>query len=303
MQGRPRLQVVREFDPWRGPLCTCPPKYSLQPYTRCSHLCLYCYATAYLGRGPSVPKQNLLQRLRRDLRYLDLRKPINLSTSSDPYPPEEREYQLTRRVLELLVRAGARILITTKSDLVLRDLDLLRSSRVAVMITITTLDENLAKYLEPGVPRPSERLRAVEVLSGEGIPVGVRVDPIIPHLNDDESQLRELVREVVSAGAKHIVTSTYKARPDSLHRLSTTFPDLAEKWRYLYRCEGEYHHGYWYLRSGLRRRLLRPIIEEARRLGVTYATCREGFPDYTSAPTCDGTHLIPQHGIESSPLR
>lgn len=290
-------RVIRPFDPWRSDLCTCPPKYTLNPYTGCSHMCLYCYATAYIGRRPSAPKRDLISSVRKDLRHIDRTRPINMSTSSDPYPPEEQELKLTREVLKILVAHGCRILITTKSNIVTRDIDILMRGNVAVMITITTLDDNLAKIIEPNAPSPSQRIEAVQKLASEGIPVGVRIDPVIPYVNDDERMLRQLVNEVVNAGARHIVTSSYKARPDNFRRLITAFPELENKLRKIYYEEGELVHGYRYLRPDLRKNLLRPVVDEAKRLGVTYATCREGLPEFRNAPSCDGSHLIPSRVI------
>jgi len=289
--------LLRPFDPWRGRLCTCPPKLSLNPYTRCSHGCLYCYATAYVGRGASVPKKNLLKRLEREAHRLDRRLPVELSTSSDPYPPEEEQLQLTRRAVRLLLEHGFKLLILSKSDLVLRDLDLIRSQPVSVSITVTTLDPSLAGLIEPRAPPPQRRLECLSRLSRAGVPVSARVDPVIPGLNDDPDGLRELVAALGEAGVKHVVTATYKARPDSLARLAEAFPDLAGRWRALYVGEGVWVDGYWYMDSRVRRRLLRPVVEEAARRGLSYATCREGLtadPRFFSAPTCDGTHLIPK---------
>jgi len=289
------LRVIRVFDPWKSPLCTCPPKYSLQPYTRCSHQCLYCYATSYIGRGRSTPKKNLLRNLLHDLKYIDKKYHINLSTSSDPYPPEELEYKLTREVLRMLINAGCRVLITTKSSLVTRDLEVIARGRVAVMITVTTLDSNLARVLEPGAPSPGERLHAIEELAKRGIPVGVRIDPIIPYLNDEPDELRELVKTVIDLGARHVVTSTYKAKPDNLARMCQAYPDLAQRWKRLYVEGGSWIHGYWYLSPELRKKLLKPVVEVASARGITYAVCREGLTSetYFKAPTCDGSHLIP----------
>ena len=290
----PRLRVLREFDPWRSRLCTCPPKYSLHPYTGCSHLCLYCYATSYLGRKSSTPKRDFLRRLALDLKRANKNLPVAMSTSSDPYPPEEAELRLARKTLELLLREGYRVLIVTKSDLVTRDFDLMRGKPVSVSITITTLDRKLAKLLEPHAPPPSARLSALHKLARAGIPVSARVDPVIPLLNDDPEELRELVAKIAEAGASHVVTSAYKAKPDNLARLCLAFPDCAAKLRELYYTRGERVGRYRYLRRDLRITLLRPVVEEARRLGLTYATCREGLlsREFFSAPTCDGTHLL-----------
>lgn len=294
-----RLNLIRDFDPWRNPLCTCPRKYVVHPYTGCSHLCLYCYATSYIGRRPSAPKDDFINRLRSEAHRTSLYdKVVELSTSSDPYPPIERELQLTRKALEVLAAYGPRILITTKSNIVPRDADILLRSKSAVMFTITTLDAELARTLEPGAPPPSERLRAMRELSSRGIPVGVRIDPVIPLITDDEAGLVELVGAAAEAGALHITTSAYKAKPDSLKRLSDSFPELSSRLRDLYYGTGNKLYGYFYLPRQLRALKLGPIIKEAIRLGLTVATCREGLgPDFMRAPSCDGSHLTIIRGM------
>ncbi len=294
------LYVIRPFDPWKSPLCTCPPKYTLNPYTGCTHMCIYCYASSYIGRKPSTPKRDLVNRVQRDLdRILRRQKDplINMSTSSDPYPPEERQLKLTRKLLEVFSRYSIRLLITTKSSLVTRDIELLRRIRTAVAITITTLDSNLARKLEPNAPSPNDRLRAIELLAREGIPVAVRVDPVIPYINDDPVELRELIRDIVSAGAKHVVTSTFKAKPDSFKRLIQVFPELESKLRRLYYDEGVFLHGYKYLRADLRKSMLRRVVELCKEFNITYAVCREGLPELRNAPSCDGSHLIPSRAL------
>lgn len=290
-----RGHIISIFDPWRSNLCTCPFKYSLQPYTGCSHQCLYCYATSYIRVRKSIPKRNLINRLLLDLERTNPQVPISMSNSSDPYPPEEKNYNLTRRVLEVLVPKGYRVLIVTKSDLVVRDIDLLSKGNVAVTITITTLDRNLAYRLEPGAPTPRDRVKAIERLIEGGVPVGVRVDPIIPYLNDDVKDVRELIDVLASIGVRFIVTSTYKARPDNLKRMMEGFPEISDKLKRLYRVEGTWTHGYWYLSLEKRKRLLKPVIEEAKRHGMEYAVCREGLTgrEWFTAKSCDGTHLIP----------
>jgi len=289
------LSVLKPFDPWRSKLCTCPPKYTINPYTGCSHRCLYCYATAYIKQRKSKPKENIASRLLNDLRKFDPRYPIDMSLSSDPYPPEEEKYRVTRKILKILLPMGVKVQITTKSDLYLLDLDLISRYNVAVSITITTLDDSLARRLEPFAPSPSKRLKALEKLPELGVPFSVRIDPVIPYLNDDPETLRGLVREVVSIGAQHVVTSTYKARPDNFLRMIKEFPELEVRWRKLYYPRGRIKFGYAYLPIELRKKLLLPVTDEARKLGVTYATCREGLltKEFFNTITCDGTHLIP----------
>ncbi len=249
---------------------------------------MYCYATSYIRFKGCKPKERFLRNLARDLAKAEVRV-VNMSTSSDPYPPMEAELKLTRQALILLAEHGFPVLITTKSSLVARDKDVLSRMKAAVSITITTLDETLARRIEPGAPPPRDRLRAVEELSKSGVPVAVRVDPVIPFLNDDPRELEELVEAAASVGAVHVTTSTYKARPDNLYRMCREFPELADKWRSLYSTKP--FHGYRYLPADLRRKLLEPVRRAAERLGLTYATCREGEAGFRNAPSCDGSHL------------
>ncbi|MET1160677.1 MAG: spore photoproduct lyase family protein [Thermoprotei archaeon] len=296
-----RTSVVKPFDPWKSSLCTCRPKYSLHPYTGCSHFCLYCYATAYIGRKPSMPKQRFLDRLKRDLKFINKELFIEMSSSSDPYPPIESWMGLTRKTLEILSSEKYRVIIVTKSDIIVRDADLLLKTPSVVMITITTLDEDLAKKLEPGAPPPWKRLNAIEKLSEYGIPVGIRIDPVIPGLNDDPNSISEIIREASLRGAKHVVTSTYKARPDNLKRMISAFPDKADYWRKLYLELGEKIHGYYYLPRQLRIKILKPVIDAALRYGLTASVCREGLGlEFMRAPSCDGQHMIKYHPLYSS---
>ncbi len=289
------MDVLRPFDPWKSPLCTCPPKYSLHPYTGCTHYCLYCYATSYVGRKPSKPKKDFLRRLRRDLTKADPSIPVDMSTSSDPYPPEEMVLGLTRASLEVLRSRGFRVLLTTKGVGFVRDQGLFDG----LMITITTLDGQLASKLEPFAPSPSSRLDA---LSSVEVRRGARVDPIIPGLTDDPRDLKELLREIRDSGAEHVVFSTYKAKPDNFRRMTLSFPDLAEVWRRLYYSEGMRVGGYRYMPTPRRYRLLKLVVEEALKLGMTASVCREGFKDLLRAPSCDGTHLLPQRSRHLSDI-
>ncbi|MCE4615343.1 MAG: radical SAM protein [Desulfurococcales archaeon] len=288
-------ELIRLFDPWSNPLCTCPRKYTLNPYTGCSFFCVYCYATAYVGRKPSTPKKNYFHRLLKDLRKIDPELPINMSTSSDPYPPIEKNLMITRRTLQLLIKKGLRVLITTKGTLYTRDVDIMKMGVTAITPTITTLDDSVSSKLEPRAPSPKERIKALERISDTGIPAGVRIDPILPYINDDPQDIEELVAILSQIdNVDFIVTSTYKAKPDNLKRVISAFPELAEKYRQLYLKEGIRVRGYWYLKKKLRLKLLKPIFIYARKYGLRYAHCREGLQgkEYFNSPSCDGTHLL-----------
>ncbi len=289
------MSVITLFDPWRDPLCTCPPKYTLSPYISCGHACVYCYITSYI-RGGFNPraKHKFISRLLRDLRKIDPTLPISMANSSDPYTPPESSLCLTRKALSILIPKGCKIQILTKSTLVLRDIDLIKKGNVVVSITITTLNERKAKRIETKAPSPQERLKVVNILSREGIPCIVRVDPLLPGVNCDEGELKELIKAIADAGAKHIVASTYKARPDSLKRIINIFPELRDLYIEKYREKGERRKRFvWYLDRKEREEMLKMVRELVLESGLTFGVCREGMPYLNTAPTCDGTHLIP----------
>ncbi len=284
------LKVIREFDPWGSKLCTCPHKFTLNPYTGCSHHCLYCYARSYIpGFDRPRPKKDLLRRVRHDAAILPRGSLISIAESSDPYTPPERVLGLTREVLKILIGAGHRVLVVTKSDLVTRDADILKGG-AAVAITITTLDDEVSAKIEPGAPPPSKRIRAVEELSRRGVPVSVRIDPIIPYINDDPTMLGRLVKEVADAGALQVITSTYKARWDSLARFRRAVPEVGEALTGLYRGLGERVGGYLYLPRKVRIRMLMPVWRAAIKHGLAFSTCREGMSVLnTPGVYCDGS--------------
>jgi len=283
--------VIRPFDPWRGKLCTCPEKLSFDPYTGCEHGCIYCYASSYIRDFYRCrPKKDLLKKLKADLKKLPRNALISMSNSSDPYPPMEKELKLTRRCLEEFLRHRVRLLVITKGIQVRRDIDLLKQLGAAVMMTITTLDEEIAEKLEPKAPPPSKRLDTLSALSEEGVPVGVRVDPIIPLIND--GSLEHLLREARDAGALHIVSSTFKPRYDSWRRLERVFPEESSKLEKLYFEQGEVIGRSFYLPKPIRFRLMKRVADLCKKLGLSFALCREGFPELHTAKTCDGSHLI-----------
>lgn len=276
--------VLTEFDPWNSSRCTCPPKYSFCPYTGCPHGCLYCYITTYIPRPFEVrAKQNVLQRLARDLRKADLHHHyISMANSSDPYPPMEQEQRLTRGCLELFRERHVPVLVVTKSHLVARDATLLVDMRASVSLTITTLRRDVAARIEPQAPLPALRLQALRILAEAGVPCSVRLDPVIPGATDDE------INDIVAAIApycQHVVSSTVKPRSDGLRRLRHALPDVMDRLRFIRRGNT------YYVPLQERRRLMRRVGRACREHGLSFATCREGF--VMDAPTCDGSHLIP----------
>lgn len=275
--------VVRPFDPWKSSLCTCPPKYSFNPYTGCAHNCLYCYATYIPHFHQLRLKKDVQKRLENDLRKLPEKQLISMSNSSDPYPPTERERRITRGCLKLMKEYDVRLLIVTKSDIVPRDMDILSEMRCAVSITVTSTGKN---PLEPHAPPPESRINALKELHDAGIPVILRVDPIIPLLTEDE------VLEVVEQCdfVDHVVTSTLKLRGDSFKKVINAYPQFEREYRKLYFEKGEKIHSSWYLPSERRKDMLEKVVHKCEELGISCAFCREGFE--SDAGSCDGSHLI-----------
>ena len=284
------MPLISRFDPWRSGLCTCPPKLTFNPYTGCDHQCVYCYASSYIPSFSDCrPKKDLLAALKREAAKLN-GETVSVANSSDPYPCAEASTGLTRRCLEILAESNCKIQIITKSNIVVRDDDLLSKIPSTVAFTVTTDDDDVAKLIEPYAPLPSQRLRAAQDLIKKGIPVSVRIDPIIPLVND---QPQKLIADLASIGVKHLTCSTYKAKPDNWMRLVQAMPKVAEKLKPLYFQQGEKIGGNTLLPKELRFRLLKSICDLAVANNMKFGVCREGLAELNTAP-CDGSWLMPK---------
>jgi DNA repair photolyase len=188
---------------------------SINPYRGCEHGCVYCYARpthAYLGLSPGldfesrlVAKVNAAEALERELRRPGYRPGlVMLGANTDAYQPIERRHRITRRVLEVLAACDHPVAITTKSALILRDLDLLSAMAerrlASVAVSVTTLDGGLARRMEPRASSPRRRLDAVRSLAAAGVPVSVLAAPMIPFVNDHE--LERIMAAGAAAGAR-----------------------------------------------------------------------------------------------------
>jgi DNA repair photolyase len=189
---------------------------SINPYRGCEHGCVYCFARpthAYLGLSPGLDfesklfmKPNAPELLERELSAPDYSpKTIAIGTNTDPYQPIERRYQIMRRILEVLDRAGHPVGIVTKSALVLRDLDILtrmaKRDLVKVAMSVTTLDPKLARVMEPRASTPPRRLEALRELVKAGVPTSALVAPVIPAINDAE--IERILEALAEAGVRH----------------------------------------------------------------------------------------------------
>jgi DNA repair photolyase len=280
--------LISKFDPWRSSLCTCPSKFTFNPYTGCDHGCLYCYASTYIPHFTTCrPKKDLITRLKNETTKLK-GELVSVSNSSDPYPQQEAKLGLTRKSLRILTLSNCKLQVITKSDLVTRDADLLSKVPSMVSLTITTLSDETAKTIEPNAPSPSKRLKAAETLLLKHIPVTVRIDPIIPYVNDDTEPL---ILKLAETGIRHVTCSTYKARPDNWHRLAKALPDIKSKLKPIYYVQGENINRTQYLPKQIRYKLMTDTRKQALRHGLGFAVCREGFPELNTA-TCDGSSIL-----------
>jgi DNA repair photolyase len=199
-------------------------------------------------------KSDIAAILRRELRRIDGSKGIAIGTATDPYQPAERRYGRTRAALEVFAeQRGNAISITTKSDLVKRDIPLLRQiakrNAVSVNMTITTLDASLARLLEPRAPRPELRLRAVAALAEAEIDVGVFPNPIMPLITDQEQRLDRLARAARDRGATYFGGGVLFLMPCSRR---VFFPFVAKHFPHLLRRYEERYEKEPYLKGPYR---------------------------------------------------
>ncbi len=188
---------------------------SINPYRGCGHACVYCYARpahSYINLSPGLDfetklfyKDNAAEVLQQELsRPNYVCKAITLGANTDPYQPIERDLKVTRSILEVLKKLHHPVSIVTKGHLVERDIDILgdmaRDNLAAVLVSVTTLDAELKRKLEPRAPGPAARLHAIRSLHEAGVPVGTLVAPIIPAINDQE--IEHILEAVAAAGAR-----------------------------------------------------------------------------------------------------
>jgi len=277
------------FNVVRSAFCTCLPKFNINTYLgRCAHGCIYCYAVKFPSfRGPAVPRLKLKEEIAKMAETTKTRWPVMLSDTTDPYQPLEKEYEITRRCLEVLAEKGYPLLIVTKSDLVTRDIDLFKKTQTVVSITITTPREETARTIEPYTPSPKSRFKALRQVAEEGIPTVVRIDPIIPSVNWDLDELEEIVSRAADVGVKQVTASTLKLVKGLFQTLKNENPALFRVLQEAY-SEGEWVSGYKYLNRTERWKILNELRGIVLKHGLKFATCREGFPQLNNT-VCDGS--------------
>lgn len=237
------VQAKRLLNRMKHPASWFGVEYGFNIYRGCEHNCIYCDTRSECYGVDDfdniTAKVNAPDLLRSELARKRNRKAvIGTGSMSDPYIPLEKEYQLTRECLTILAERQYPINICTKSNLILRDIDLLEKlSKVyaAVQFTITTPDDELAKLTEPNAPLPSQRYEAIGILSQIGVKTGITMMPLLPYINESADDIRVLVQKAHHFGAQYIIPSfgmTLRDRQRAYYydKLDIHFPGLREKY-------------------------------------------------------------------------
>lgn len=239
IQAKTLLSRVKKPEDWFGVT------YNMNIYRGCQHGCIYCdsrslcYGIEDFSRVQV--KINAPDLLRKELSGKRRKAVVGTGAMSDPYIPAEKDYRFTRQALEILARMGFPVHINTKSDLILRDLDMLKEINktfVSVAFTITTCDDALAARLEPGAPPPSARLEAMGILTEAGIYTGVLMMPVLPFIEDNRNNISDIVNKAVKSGASFIIPwlgmSLRDRQREYYAKLDVLFPGLKQKYEQYY---------------------------------------------------------------------
>ena len=231
------LNTVRQPDDWFGL------KYNMNLYRGCQHQCIYCDSRSACYQiekfSDILVKVNAIELLRQELSRKRVKGTIGTGSMNDPYMPVEAQRKLTRQALQVIAVYRFPVHIITKSDLVLRDLDILREINqvyAAVSITITTADDRMGRKIEPGAAKVSARFEALQTLAENGITAGVTLMPVLPFLEDNIENIRQIVFQAHQAGAKYIIPSfgmTLRDRQREYYfqKLDLLFPGLKDKYK------------------------------------------------------------------------
>ncbi len=272
----------------RNPNPDFPFYWGVNPYRGCEIGCTYCYARythTFMDLDDPLDferkifvKVNAPEVLARTVDPEDLRgRPVAIGTATDPYQPAERRYGITRRLLSALAPCPTLDLsITTKSDLILRDLDLLvaiaRTRRLRVHMSLTSMDASLLRRIEPGAPTPARRIATVAALRAAGIAADVYVMPILPRITGEGADLDRLFAAARAAGAGHVAATLLHLRTIPRRRffpfLAAEFPELLAWYRAAYRRSA-------FLRGPLRDEIVARVRRLRARYGITSAGCND----------------------------
>lgn len=263
------LQKASHGEEWFGI------DYNMNLYKGCCHKCIYCdsrsncYQVEEFDRVRA--KENEIEILNQELKRKKKKGVIGIGAMSDTYNPFEKQYEITRKALELISYYNFGVSIETKSNLIIRDIDLFKKinskADVILKFTITTADDSLSKVIEPGVCVSSERLKAMKELAEAGLFVGTLLTPIIPFITDSEENIRKVIRLSAENGAKFVfsmggVTLRENQREYFFSELDKSFPGVKEKYM---RTFGKHYFCY-----PLNKKLGYVFKEECDKYGLLY---------------------------------
>lgn len=264
------LSKVKDANEWYGV------DYNMNLYKGCSHGCIYCDSRSncyHIDNFDKVRgKENALIILEQELIKQKEKGVIGIGAMSDTYNPLEKKHEQTRGALKLISKYGYGISIDTKSNLILRDIDLLKEinskNNVIIKFTITTPHDSLSKIIEPNVSVSSERFKAIKELSDNGIFTGVMLNPLLPFITDKEEDIKLLVKLAHLSGAKFIhtymgMTLRENQRTYYYKKLDESFPNLKEKYIKFY---GE-RYNCIVLNN---QKLYKVFTEECQKYGILY---------------------------------
>lgn len=269
IEAKTILQKASHSEDWFGI------DYNMNLYKGCSHKCIYCDSRSNCYQIEDFDrvraKKNEIQILNRELRTKRKKGVIGIGSMSDTYNPFEKQYEITRQALQLILHYEFGVSIETKSNLIIRDADLFKEinskADLILKFTITAADDDLSRKIEPGVCVSSERLKAMKKLSDEGLFVGTLLTPIIPFITDSEDNIKKVIQLSHENGAKFIfsmggVTLRENQREYFYKQLDELFPCLKEK--YIKTFENKYFC------SSLNKNLPEVFKEECRKYGLLY---------------------------------
>lgn len=267
IQAKTILSKYKQADPWFHI------RYTMNLYRGCQHQCIYCDSRSECYRIANFEdiliKENAIGLLRNELRKLRTKDTIGTGSMNDPYMPVEKDIQLTRQALEVIYEFRYPVHVMTKSDLVLRDMELLRKiSRVyaTVSLTITTADDALSAKLEPGAPVSSNRFVAVKTLNDNGIRAGILLMPVLPFITDTEENIRLILEKAHEAKAAYVLpafgmTLRDKQRTYFFDKLEHSDPDILALYN-------KYYHGQYSFLSPANNKLTKLFSQLCKHYGL-----------------------------------
>lgn len=280
--------------------------FRLDPYIGCSHSCVYCYTRFLPGfshgsLSARIDYPKLFRKAIEKWRKAGVAvPPFRMSALTDPFQPIERKSMLSLSLLRLSLTERVPLIINTKSTLVGESpwLDVIKElsgeGLAIVQFSIAFLEDNVSKVIEPGAPPPSKRLDVAEKLSSEGIPVVLRFQPIVPFLNSGDEYVEKYAEEAKKVNAKHVIAEVLRVlswKELEVYRKvmnEDNFRKLVDKSNWERFLLGSHKHP----KREIRQRIYNEIKASIEKMGLTFATCREGLYQMWSAPDCCGIFLL-----------